>query len=258
MVLDVQQVWFLGVAVLFSHQAFPVVSRQCHIWTLCLVALVVLTAVSSAQADNTAVASQEEPRRELGRDPFATYPFLVELGERGYVIPRNYIQKITYLAPGRPLERVVMRLLWPGLEPLTQENRHHWKRREPDKQITVHIVRRGRDGYRGLQGGIDEGLFRRHSSAYELHGLVMYRWNYYRRFLSTDTDFLTPNGTPLVFTCNDTDDETKARFDFEPICRVEYWLSDGVGLYYRFFMVNLAQWREIDTAVRALVDSFRR
>ena len=222
---------------------------------LAIPVLALTTLLSFAAAS---LSGEPVPTTELSDDPFATEPVLVELGERGYVIPRNYIQKITYLAPGRPLERVVMRLLWPGLEPLTQENRHHWKRREPDKQITVHIVRRGRDGYRGLQGGIDEGLFNRHPSAYEPHGLVMYRWNYYRRFLSTDTDFLTPNGTPLVFTCNDTDDETKARFDFEPICRVDYWLSDGAGLRYKFFMVNLAQWREIDAAVRALVDSFRR
>ena len=105
----------MSVAVLSIHQAFLVVSRQSYIWALCLAALVVLTAASSAHAGNSGAASQEEPRRELGGDPFATYPVLVELGERGYVIPRNYIQKITYLAPGQPLERVVMRVLWPGL-----------------------------------------------------------------------------------------------------------------------------------------------
>ena len=203
------------------------------------------------------MSGEPVPTTELSDDPFATEPVLVELGERGYVIPRNYIQKITYLAPGRPLERVVMRLLWPGLEPLTQENRHHWKRREPDKQITVHIVRRGTDGFVRLQNAIEFELVNPVPENY-LHGLNKYHRKLRRLFTPAENNHTTVEGNPLVFKCNDATTRTKDLFDFEPLCQVDYRLSDGAWLYYRFFMVNLAQWREIDTAVRALVDSFRR
>ena len=206
-----------------------------------------------------AASLSDEPASttELGDDPFATEPVLVEIGERGYVIPRNYIQKITYLAPGQPQERVVLRVLWPGLEPLTQENRHHWKRREPDRQIKIHIVRRGTDGFVRLQNAIKHRLVEPMPVPYEF-GLRKYQRKINRRFTASDNTVTVPEGNPIVLECNDATKKTKELFQFEPLCKVYYRLTDNAWLHYRFFMVNLAQWREIDTAVRTLVDSFRR
>jgi hypothetical protein len=63
---------------------------------------------------------------------------------------------------------------------------------------------------------------------------------------------------PVVFKFNDYSEETKQLFQVERSCIVQYALKDGTSLYYRFFMVNLAQWREIEQGARGLVEGFRR
>ena len=63
---------------------------------------------------------------------------------------------------------------------------------------------------------------------------------------------------PIALKCWDYSDETKHLFEVERNCIVEYPMVDEVGLRYEFFMANLSGWREIDIAVRALVDGFHR
>ena len=61
-----------------------------------------------------------------GGDRFSTELVEVDIGA-GYLIPRNYIVNI---APdAEDPELVTMRALWPGLEPLTEENTYLWERR---------------------------------------------------------------------------------------------------------------------------------
>lgn len=90
------------------------------------------------------------------------------------------------------------------------------------------------------------------------YGLIRYRSRLEEYYAGEGPEGVTPAGSPIALKCFDYTDGLKARFEVERNCIVEYPLSDGVGLHYRFFMVNLAQWREIDRAARALVDGFRR
>lgn len=189
-----------------------------------------------------------------GGDRFSTELVEVDIGA-GYLIPRNYIVNI---APdAEDPELVTMRALWPGLEPLTEENTYLWERRIPERQIHIAILERPRDGYRALQGAIEVGALPETPKPGPF-GLSVFQRRLQRMFASADPDHKTPGGEPLVLMCNDALPQTYRNFDAEVICIVQYPMSDASGLYYRFFMDNLENWRDIDTAVRSLVDSFKR
>lgn len=211
----------------------------------------------SAYALGVCIAAATLGYAAEGGSRFSTELVEVDIGA-GYLIPHNYIVNI---APdAEDPELVTMRALWPGLEPLTEENAHLWERRIPERQIHMAILERPRDGYSQLLGFIRNFRF---FSKRELRpepsdfGLIRYADGLQRMFVPADTFYRAPDGSPVVFKCNDETDSVKRSFDFDPICIVEYKLRDGTGLYYRFFMVNLEHWREIDRSVRKLVTSFR-
>ena len=193
----------------------------------------------------------------LKDDQFSTEPVEVIIGQRGYLVPRNYLRSVSYdQQDGRDI-RAKMRALWPGLEPLTQENEHFWERRYPRRQVVMHIVDHGTEGHRRLQNAIKYHLVDSKPRPGPF-GLMQYSGKTHRFFVPSNGAYLTPDGNQLVFACKDAKEQTKELFDFEALCTVDYKLPDGAWLYYNFFMVNLEQWREIDRAVRALVESFRR
>jgi hypothetical protein len=79
-----------------------------------------------------------------------------------------------------------------------------------------------------------------------------------RRYVSADADVRTPSGDPIVFSCDDHFSwDAQESMDLEPICDVDYILPPDVGLTYWFYRENLQSWREIDGAIRELVQSFR-
>jgi hypothetical protein len=187
-------------------------------------------------------------------DRFSTELVKVDIGA-GYLIPRNYIVNI---APdAEDPELVTMRALWPGLEPLTEDNQRFWERRMPERQIHIAILERARDGYRALQGAIEVGALPEAPEPAPF-GLMKYEQGLGRRFVPANQADIEPAGRPVVFKCNDETDSVKRNFAFEPVCIVEYPLNDNSGLYYRFFMVNLEHWREIDSEIRKLVNSFEK
>lgn len=193
---------------------------------------------------------------DIGRDPYDTRLIDVTIGD-GYQIPRNYLRKINTSANDGRQTMAIMDVLWPGLEPRTPENERYRKRRHPKKWVTIHINDQPAEGYKMLQNAIRMGSAPADFMPAD-HGLVLHAKGRIRRFVVTDPAYRTPSGLPLVISCPDTWEETKQRFDVAYICTVDYRLKDGAGLYYRFFMVNLEHWREIDRAIRELIQYFRR
>ena len=195
-------------------------------------------------------------RAQGGRedDRFSPEPVEVRIGGSVYAIPRNYLLYVSTAIDGMTAN-IVMRALWPGLEPLRRDNAHLWERRQPERQVRFLLMRQPRDGYKQLQGFKE--LFKPRREMAEF-GLTRYVSDIYEYYIDESHPALRPDGLPVTLRCYDLDQETKLRFQVERNCIVEYPLSDGVGLHYRFFMVNLEQWREIDTTVRLLVESFRK
>ena len=144
-----------------------------------------------------------------GGDRFSTENVKVDIGA-GYLIPHNYIVNI---APdAEHPELVTMRALWPGLEPLTEENAQLWERRLPERQIHIAILKRPRDSYRELLGFIRnlrallELDLKPEPSAF---GLMRYANGLERRFVPEDTPYRAPGGSPIVFKCNDAADSVR-------------------------------------------------
>ena len=80
-----------------------------------------------------------------------------------------------------------------------------------------------------------------------------------RFFVAEDAAYATPQKRPLVFNCSDhTSNAAKSMFDVEILCISEYRLEDNAWIKIHFFMVNLESWREIDAAVRRLINNFGR
>jgi hypothetical protein len=186
-------------------------------------------------------------------DPFSPEPVEVRFGGEVYAIPRNYLVYVSKDIHGETAN-AVLRALWPGLEPLSPDNARLWDRRRPKQQIHFGLMRQPRDGYSQIQGLAQlRGV---HSQKADF-GLTRFRWHLVEYYAGNDPTARRPDGLPIALRCHDFPDSTKASFEVERNCIVEYPLVDGVGLHYRFFMVNMDQWRAIDQAVRALVDGFR-
>ena len=195
-------------------------------------------------------------RAQGGRqdDRFSPEPVEVRIGNSVYAIPRNYLLYVSTAIDGKTAN-IVMQALWPGLEPLREDNAHLWDRRRPERQIHFLLMRQARDGYRQLQGLAE---LRKIEPERVEFGLARYRSHLVEYYAVDDLPRHRPDGKPIALKCFDFPERTKVRFEVERNCIVEYPLDDGVGLHYRFFMVNLEHWREIDIAVRALVDGFRQ
>ena len=195
-------------------------------------------------------------RAQGGRqdDRFSPEPVEVRIGGSVYAIPRNYLLYVSTAIDGKTAN-IVMRALWPGLEPLREDNAHLWDRRRPERQIHFLLMRQARDGYRQLQGLAELRKIETEPFAYRLtrHRSKLIEYYVGDTFVRRRSD-----GNPIALSCSDYPDSTKSVFDVKRTCTVEYPLDDGVGLHYRFFMVNLDQWSAIDQSVGTLVESFRQ
>ena len=201
-------------------------------------------------------------------DPHSDELVQVDIGERGYAIPSNYLSHVSRDANDGSDRNAVLRALWPGLEPRTPENVQFWQRRHPTRQIGI-VINKGRsEGYDRLQNALfyvarSQNPFGKvgEPASFDLleYSQVLPRGSTLRYFVSADSGYRTPSGNPVVINCSDhTTDEDKEVFEIETLCTVDYRLEDGALLHFTFFMVNLEHWREIDTGVRSLVNSFRR
>ena len=190
-------------------------------------------------------------------DQFSSDPVEINIGERGYQIPKNYLGIVRPSQNAERHERAVLWVLWPGMEPKTEKNAHLWDRRRPKRQIRIHIEASGTETYDKLQNVISLGLLDPESEDWD-HGLLRYAKKSWQFFVVSEGSRLTPRRRPLAFKCNDVRPKTRELFEVELLCIAEYQLIDGAWLVVHFFLSNLDQWREIDVAARDLLERFRR
>ena len=97
-------------------------------------------------------------------DWYSTELVAINLGDYGYVVPRNFVSHIVWSGSKDNHQHAVLNALWPGLEPRTKENKRAWrfydkegvKRAEWNglRQITINLAPPGylaSDGYRIFQ-----------------------------------------------------------------------------------------------------------
>ena len=204
----------------------------------------------------------------LADDPYSDDLVEVNIGDRGYAVPRNYLSYVRRSSTDGRDMTAVLHVLWPGLEPRTPENAHFWQRRHPTRQVRILINDSRVEGYEQLQNALFNASrsaipFEKNGEATSFELLEYLRvtpsGRSSRYLVSNAAAYLTPAGNPIMIDCSDhTTDEDKEVFDVEILCTVDYRLEDSAMLHFTFFLVNLEHWREIDASVRELVNSFRR
>ncbi len=206
--------------------------------------------------------------RGISGDPFSTEPVQINIGERGYAVPRNYMSHVTRSTTDGSDRTAVLHVLWPGLKPKSQENIELWRQRDRSTFMRILINTFTGEGYDNLQNALNNASRTEipFSIAGEPNSLgllehlrVLPRGTSDRYFVTADPDYRTPSGHPVVISCpNFVPPRDDVPLELQTLCRVNYRLEDGAGLHFEFEMVNLEHWREIDESVRALVNSFSR
>jgi hypothetical protein len=188
----------------------------------------------------------------------------VELAINGqrFAIPGDYIAALAHDTRGS-VKLVRLRVVWPTMEPMTDQEPQLTTLQLPGPQgINVLLRNRPRDGYSMLKNTIKRGRLDEDYEAgpFDLRAYVKdheRRRRTTRRYVSADTEARTPSGDPIVFNCDDHFSwDAQESMDVEPTCDVHYVVAPDVGLTYWFYRKNLRSWREIDRAIRALVQSF--
>jgi hypothetical protein len=186
----------------------------------------------------------------------------IKINEQRFAISDDYIATVAHDTHGS-IKLVRLTVFWPTMEPLA--SRVPQKLELPGPQgINVLLRKRPRDGYQMLHAAIKLGWIDEQDEAGPF-GLRAYikdherRRRTTRRYVSADSEVRTPSGDPIVFDCDDDFSwDAQETMDLEPTCKVNYVVAPDVGLTYWFYRKNLQSWREIDNAVRALVQSFVR
>ena len=125
----------------------------------------------------------------------------VDFGERGYLIPRRYINYFRLDPDGRS-SIVDMHLLRPSLEPRSVETEHLWQVRDTLHHLRVTLHEQGTSSFDNMEfvmalGRADPALIDRPD------GLLYREKNRRRAFSAEALGYSTPHGQPYVFFCND-------------------------------------------------------
>jgi hypothetical protein len=184
----------------------------------------------------------------------------VTVGQHRYAIPNSYILAVRRDPKDDSVRRVMMQALWPGLEPFGMEivnlrGKDMSTQEFISRHVTINLEATPRRSSRFLEGG----SIQRHLREDGPFGLSKYTKGTRRTFVASEPAYVTPTGRPLVLTCDKLLENVKKHFkNAAPICRTSYPFAEGAeGVYYLYYFVNLAHWREIDGAIRSLFRSFQ-
>lgn len=202
---------------------------------------------------------------------FSTRPVSINVGDPGYVIPRNFVSHIAWRGSRDNHQHVVLHALWPGMEPRTKENEREWRYyddvgvRAADwnakRQIRIILTPpeyRASDGYKRFQNAI---RFSHAGPGMERYGLTPYPRKIGKfpiiYYVAESTTYLSPQNTPIVLECKEATQGIMVLFPVTISCEVRYMLDNGIALYYQFYALSLEGWKDRDIAVRQLIKSFR-
>ena len=185
----------------------------------------------------------------------------VTVGTHRYAIPKSYILAVRRDPKDDSVRRVMMQALWPGLEPFGMEivnvRAEHMSTQEfINRHVFISLEATPRRSSRFLEG-VSNRRFLREDGPFEL---TRYTKEFWRKFVASEPTYETPTGRPLVLSCTKLLENVKKSFkNAAPMCITSYPFAEGIeGVYYRYYFVNLAHWREIDGAIRSLIHSFQR
>jgi hypothetical protein len=113
-------------------------------------------------------------------------------------------------------------------------------------------TRTGYETYDGLEGWRTKGTFGPPEQFARLHLLAFSASGIGQYYRALDLRETTPSGKPLAFLCDWRIVDVP---ESDQRCEANYHYRGPLWLTYRFKRKHLSSWREIDTAVRHLLDS---
>lgn len=196
------------------------------------------------------------PSEILGLDPRAsesTEKVEMEIGGTQFLIPANFtrypLQRV-----GGTQDEIDLHALLPELAPYSLDRREAFESNASDSgvvHIKVHVAEGLLPATRRL-----EDIYARHFSGNPPEegpgGLTRYTFAAASGYRDQDLFTLDADSeAPFLLVCfHETD------VIFSPNCTRTFRLNDNVAVTYRFKRHHLENWRNIDSAVTALVESF--
>jgi len=187
---------------------------------------------------------------ELPAPTDATRPVALTVRSTRFRIPANYVQ-LTSARRGGALSEVALAAMLPRLDGYSLATAKDFTGHAPDSAIVTMKIRGG-------QAPLPEA--ERLERIYRLQiedpqgerqddGLMRYSFRQDSGYRGQELFTGAIDGHPIVILCDRLAADTPS-----PNCVRDVPFGNGLGLSYRFKRAHLARWREIDTAVRGLVN----
>ena len=189
---------------------------------------------------------------ELPEPTDATRPVSLAVGSTRFRIPANYVL-LTSARRGGALREVALAAMLPRLDGYSLASAKDFAGHAPDSPIVTLKIRSGSaplseaerlDRIYRLQVEDPQG-------ERQADGLTRFSFRQESGYRGQELFTGAIDGQPIVILCDRLAADTPA-----PNCLRDVPFGNGLGLSYRFKRAHLAHWREIDCAVRGLVNGF--
>ncbi len=189
---------------------------------------------------------------ELPEPTDATRPVALIIGSARFRIPANYVQ-LASARRGGALSEVSLAAMLPRLDGFTLASAKDFTGHAPDSPIVMIQIRNGPPPLPEAERL--ERIYRLQiadpQGERQGDGLMRYSFRQESGYRAQELFTGAIDGQPTVILCDRLAADTPA-----PNCLRDVPFGNSLGLSYRFKRVHLARWREIDTAVRSLVNGF--
>jgi hypothetical protein len=188
---------------------------------------------------------------ELPDPTDATRPVALTIGPTRFRIPANYVQ-LASARRGGALSEVSLAAILPRLDGLSLATAKDFVGHSPDSPIVIMQIRAGPPLPEAQRL---ERIYRLQiedpQGERQADGLMRFSFRQESGYRAQELFTGAIDGHSIVILCDRVAADTPA-----PNCLRDVPFGNGLGLSYRFKRAHLARWREIDTAVRGLVNGF--
>ena len=189
---------------------------------------------------------------ELPEPTDATRPVALTVGTMRFRIPANYVL-LASARRGGNLREVALAAMLPRLDGYSLASAKDFAGNTPESPIVNLRIRSGQaplpeaqrlDRIYRLQVDDPEG-------ERQADGLTRFSFRQESGYRGQELFTGAIDGQPIVILCDRVAADTPA-----PNCLRDVPFGEGLGLSYRFKRAHLGRWRDIDSAVRGLVNGF--
>lgn len=226
--------------------------RQRSGWLVPLAVFFVTACLSALVLAYYFAPTPSQLTQELPAPTDATRPVTLTVGPLRFRIPANYIVRASARLGGA-LTQLDMIAMLPNFEGYTLGTAREFTGNEADSGV-VYFSLAGNKPALPEQERIDRIYMHQVADASGAPGPYALRQYAFRADSGYRTEDLfvgAGDAGPVVLICNKLTPDTAA-----PNCLRDFPLGNGLTLSYRFKRGHLADWRKVDTGLRALIDRF--